>query len=563
MARKESSMSRTTRVELRLGGREAKPISLAVADPLLAVRTIDRQPVNRTSLSRHARRMLDAFRMQARFPSAGVEVLRVEEGDKALRDRARRLLKQESMLEFAGRVLTHANTQHAPARYQDPWLYTENLFVQFEPDVTERQAKRWLTAHHLTIKRPVAYLTNAWFVAAPAGTGLDVFDLSQDLFERSGVRCSHPEFIRRKQYRAMAKPQWHLGPTTLRGIRIGDAHAHVKSAWRFATGAGVTIAVIDDGVDVNHPEFAGADKRVKPWYVDTGSSDPRPTGDNHHGTACAGVACAQGIGASGVAPDARLMPIRLMADVGSMLEADAIAGAAKRGADVISISWGPPDGDWWEPNDPLHTTPAPLPDHTRLAIEYATTQGRAGRGSVICYAAGNGNESVDFDGYASHPSVIAVAACNDRSKRSVYSDYGKAVWCAFPSNDFEDAPTHPKPLTPGIWTTDRRGPAGYNRGGAHAAGDRDGDYANNFGGTSSAAPGVAGVVALMLEANPTLTPIDVKRLLRETADRIDRRGGQYDASKHSPYYGYGRVNSLTAVKAARASRARRRKTRPR
>ena len=137
-------------------------------------------------------------------------------------------------------------------------------------------------------------------------------------------------------------------------------------------------------------------------------------------------------GASGVAPHAKLMPIRLASGLGSQREADAFKWAADNGADVISCSWGPVDGDWWDNNDPQHTQVAHLPTSTRLAIDYVTTNGRGGKGCVVLFAAGNGNESVDNDGYASYPKVIAVAACNDRSRRSIYSDFGKAVWCAFP-----------------------------------------------------------------------------------------------------------------------------------
>ena len=77
---------------------------------------------------------------------------------------------------------------------------------------------------------------------------------------------------------------------------------------------------------------------------------------------------------------------------------------------------------------------------------------------MITWAAGNGNESVDNDGYASYERVIAVAACNDIGTRSAYSDIGKALWCAFPSSHGEES------LTPGIWTTDRSGAEGYNPG---------------------------------------------------------------------------------------------------
>ena len=85
-----------------------------------------------------------------------------------------------------------------------------------------------------------------------------------------------------------------------------------------------------------------------------------------------GVAAADGrFGASGVAPAARLMPIRMVSDLGSMQEADAFHWAAEHGADVISCSWGPRDGRWFDPQDPRHNAKVPLPDSTRLAIGFA------------------------------------------------------------------------------------------------------------------------------------------------------------------------------------------------
>ena len=122
-----------------------------------------------------------------------------------------------------------------------------------------------------------------------------------------------------------------------------------------------------------------------------GTNDPRPKvptttsyeGDSH-GTPCAGVACANGnFMAAGVAPDATLIPIRLMSDLGSQAEHDAIVWAVSHGADVISCSWGPPDGDWWDPNDLLHDQITPLPDSTRVALEFAVTQGRNGKGCLL------------------------------------------------------------------------------------------------------------------------------------------------------------------------------------
>ena len=359
-----------------------------------------------------------------------------------------------------------------------------------------------------------------------------------------GVKCCHPELVHPLRERRWFPSQWHLAESAVQG-KLVQAHAHIVEAWETSKGKGTVIAVIDDGVDVDHPEFKSAGKIISPRDVTLRVDDPRPkTSRDKHGTACAGVACADGNhGASGVAPEAKLMPIRYASGLGSQAEANAFVWAAEHGADVISCSWGPMDGAWHNPNDPLHDALSPLPDSTRIAIEYAIGKGRKGKGCVIVWAAGNGNESVDNDGYASYEKVIAVAASSDQNDRCKYSDFGNAVWCAFPSNQVGG-----NALTPGIWTTDRAGSAGYNRGDENQ-GDLQGDYTNSFGGTSSACPGVAGVAALILSCNPGLQWHEVKEIIKSSCDRIDEANGQYDENGHSPLYGYGRVNAAKAVAA--------------
>ena len=94
---------------------------------------------------------------------------------------------------------------------------------------------------------------------------------------------------------------------------------------------------------------------------------------------------------------------------------------------MISCSWGPEDGDWSDPNDPLHNQVVPLPDSTRLAIDFAVNHGRNGKGCVICFAAGNGNEPVDNDGYASYSRVMAI----DRYSPTRASSWiGSTLWSA-------------------------------------------------------------------------------------------------------------------------------------
>ncbi|WP_088890652.1 S8 family serine peptidase [Leptolyngbya ohadii] len=532
-------------VWVQYGGKNGRRYEFEISQDHVAVRTVNRAAMmSRRSfeiapLSQQAYQMLSQnFELNTRFRHAGVEVLKAKspQPDTSLRDAAREMLNAEPEIEFAGRVLVDVASQ-------TPILYSENFFLKFFNDQLPEACEALIAQYGLTVKRPLEYARNAYFVAAPEGTGLATFEIAERLLQEDIVEFCHPELVSDTRARRVFPDQWHLAKTTING-RVIDASANVEAAWELSRGTGAIIAVIDDGVDIDHEEFRSSGKIVAPRDVTRKTNDPRPGRGEDHGTACAGVACANGnFGASGVAPEAKLIPIRLASGLRSQAEADSFVWAAQNGADVISCSWGPPDGAWWDPNDPLHQQVVPLADSTRLAIDYAVTQGRNGKGCVVLFAAGNGNESVDNDGYASYRNVIAVAASNDRGVRSVYSDFGKAIWCTFPSNDGEPS------LTSGIWTTDRSGTAGYNPGNA-TQGDRQGNYTNAFGGTSSSTPGVAGVVALILARNPDLRWDQVREILRQSCDRIDPEGGKYDANGRSPFYGYGRVNARKAVELA-------------
>jgi subtilisin family serine protease len=531
-------------VTVRYGGKNGGQYELAISDEHIVVRTeshsalTEERPFEVAPVSTEVRSILNQFELETRFRAAGVEILRAKDPNEssALRDRARAILNEEPEIQFAGRVLVDPQSMK-------PVVYTENLFVKFDDKAESSVCQEVLGRYGLTIKRELGYSRNAYFVKAPDNTGLAIFDIAERLLNEESVELCHPELVREARQRQAFPQQWHLKQTTINGKTI-DAHANVEAAWQLSEGTGTIIAIIDDGVDIDHEEFRSSGKIVAPRDVTRQTNDPRPANRDNHGTACAGVACANGnFGASGVAPGAKLIPIRLASGLGSQAEADAFVWAAQNGADVISCSWGPPDGEWWNPSDPVHNQKVPLPDSTRLAIDFAINKGRNGKGCVICFAAGNGNESVDNDGYASYQKVMAIAASNDFGKRSAYSDFGQAVWCAFPSSNGEPS------QTPGIWTTDRSGKLGYNRGNT-SQGDAAGNYTNSFGGTSSACPGAAGVAALILGRNQNLRWDQVRDIIKQSCDQIDQAGGNYDANGHSPFYGYGRINARKAVELA-------------
>ncbi|WP_437990704.1 S8 family peptidase [Sorangium sp. So ce145] len=536
--------------EYRYGGQQAKARKLEPASEYVAVRIPHTELESLEALEGTLEQLPEAKRVIL-FEGEGLLVVKPSDqaAGGALREKVLESLDDTTRVLAEDRVLKDTTGE--------PVVYTDKVYVRFAPDAAESEVDAILAGQPIAERAPAGLHGNSFILTVGPDVGAGVFRIANELLDDPRVEAAHPELLRESKRREATANQWHLRKITVGGVGI-DQHCNAMEAWVMTRGKGITIALIDDGVDTDHPEFAVEGKVVHPFDATLQLDDARPKRrSDMHGTACAGVACAAGIDrASGVAPDANLMPIRLASGLGSMAELKAFRWAVDHHADVISCSWGPTDGEWWNAADPLHDEEYPIPDSFREAMEYALTKGRGGKGCVVVWAAGNGNESVDNDGYASHPQVVAVAACNDRGKRSVYSDYGAAVWCAFPSGDFEHPEVdHPAPLTPGIWTTDRRGAQGYNKGhlraGDNALGDADGNYTATFGGTSSACPGIAGMAALMLSVNPRLRGADVRELIKLACVRIDAGGGAYDATGHSKFYGFGRPDAAVAVQLAR------------
>jgi subtilisin family serine protease len=285
-----------------------------------------------------------------------------------------------------------------------------------------------------------------------------------------------------------------------------------------------TIAVVDDAIDTRHTEFAG--RVVGQWDVESGASSSLPHGWQPHGTKVAGLALGGGPRVTGIAPDARLLAVRvsaLAAGVGHADEAEGIRWAAEHGADVICCAWGPTSGA--------------LPDHTRHAIDWAIERGRDGKGCVVIFSSGNDGSDIALNGYASHPGVIAVGACTRRGGRPSYSGWGEALWCVVPSND-------PRDPVGALETYETTTPIG-----SFLLGDTF--YTNDFGFTSAACAIAAGVCARILAVNPRLTWSEVRDVVAKACRRIDEAGGSYDARGHSPYYGYGCLDPVRAVEIAR------------
>ena len=430
---------------------------------------------------------------------------------------------------------------------------TEQILVIFKPNATSATRRKLLDGLDLAVVGKSEFDLRRHILATTSVRRASrTLDLANQLAEADDVvEFAAPNFLAEIRKRTVNDPQfgqqWHLNNTGQRG---GTALQDVRAlgAWNLVGGGAraIVIAIIDDGIDLDHPDLkaniwtnptrGAKDRHGRDFFDDSSPYDPRPkvfntpfndTDTNDiHGTPCAGVAAAvgnNGRGVAGIAWNCQLMAVKILAGPG-LAPNDRIADAiryASQHADVLSCSWAV----------------ARHPD-IESALDYAVTRGRGGKGSVTCAASGNDNASrISFP--SSDDAVVGVGACNDRGRRSRYSNYGAGLTLVAPSGDDN---------RPGITTTDvnLRG-KGYS----------SGAYCDDFSGTSSATPLAAGVAALILSANRSLGWKDVREIMTSTAEKIDATYGGYSQG-YSSKYGFGRVNAEAAVDRALKRKARRR-----
>ncbi len=455
----------------------------------------------------------------------------------AARDQAMEALRNNSP-----DVAWCGHTYHMPGDPQGLMIPQDGIYVELVPDADSNAVNALLDEHGLELAPDAGGKPNAYVMRLTEASTQNPLKIAAALRESKMVKLAEPDlatfgqlFLHRPTDTLFAQ-QWHLENL---GGDIGltaGADVSAPAAWDISRGIrSITVAVIDDGFDLDHPDFGSAGKIRSPRDFGQSDLDPRPvsTTDNH-GTACAGVAVADenGNGVVGLAPECGLMPIRWSSSISDDDIRDQFDHARQNGADVISCSWGV-DANFFT-----------LSTSMIESVRRAATQGRGGKGCVIVFAAGNSNHDIDNpaggtrDGFAIHPDVIAVAASNSRDQRSHYSNFGDRIWVCAPSSGAGGQ---------GIITTDRHGDSGY----------QSGDYTTvkRFGGTSSATPLVAGLCGLILSVNPDLTAVDVREILRTTSDKIDTQNGNYDQDGHSRLYGFGRVNARRAVEEANRRRS--------
>lgn len=322
---------------------------------------------------------------------------------------------------------------------------------------------------------------------------------------------------------------WHLNNTVWPGNDV-----NVLPVWESGVnGSGVTVCVLDDGVEFDHPDLAGSLRPDLSFDFNSRDRLPEPQSpDDVHGTRCAGqIAGRTGgkCGGSGVAPGASVSAIRLLGGrIDSSLEASALTFRNDRN-DIYSCSWGPADDG----------KSVEGPDATVLsALVSGVLNGRGGRGSIFVFAAGNGHLGTDncnYDGYANGAFALTIGAIGADNSVPYYMEECAAMLAVT-----------------------------YSSGGSHR-GDKslpkistlaiDSSCTANHGGTSAAAPLASGLMALALSVRPELTWRDMQNLLVTTALPIDTNHSTWILNgagrPFSTLFGFGKMDAERLVNAAR------------
>jgi len=355
----------------------------------------------------------------------------------------------------------------------------------------------------IVIPRAVSSLSNIYKFTVPESS--DILSIIDEYKNDPNVEYAEPNYIcllDNTPNDPLFNKQWHLHNTGQTG-GVDDADIDAPEAWDIETGSkDIVIAIIDSGIDYNHPDLSEniwenvdevADNGIDDddnGYIDDAHgwdfirNNNKPFDEFGHGTHCAGIAGAIGnnnIGISGVCWNCSLMPVKVFGKYGSATLGGILKGlyyAAENGADIFSMSWSM-GGD------------TELID---LALEYAYS-----KGIVLVASAGNSNSKFPYMP-AAFDYVISVGAIDKNNAKADFSNYGSWVDVSAPGVDvFSTMPTYPVSLND----------YGYTM-----------DY-SNMSGTSMSCPVIAGVVGIILSKNGNLEFDKLKTLIQSAVSSVD------------------------------------------
>ena len=333
-------------------GADGRPIRLWRVPGEVAVRAHDDRPPARSAVRR------------AQFRGrGGVDIVATTAGAEAI--------ARVPSVRFAYPVLVEP-------RSQTRLLPTDELLIRLAADVVLTDISQDLAAAGLAVVGPLSRETYRLRLTHPKTS--DPLAVARQLAAHPRLRWAAPNFVR--ELRSAREPNDPLFPwqqslrNTGQNGAVAGADIQAVPAWDITTGTNaIIIAILDEGVDTNHPDLALAPGG---WDFADDDDDPTPGPGHAHGTACAGIATARhnDIAVAGVAGGCRVLPIKITDDTGGFSTDDIIGTAidyAAARADVLSCSWG-------------GGAPSPFIDD---AIHDAALNGRGGKGCPVFFAAGN------------------------------------------------------------------------------------------------------------------------------------------------------------------------------
>ena len=507
------------------------------------------------------------------------------------------------------RARTIAPTHHAYARAdtQEAFLITDRVFITFGEGTTEDDVDALAGKYGLLLLD--RYSDRDYLFRLTDQTGMNPVKLVVKLTEDEPLvtRADHDLNVQARKYEVEVPDdpqyllQWHLHQRLDNPEVDPRSSSRCEEAWQLLDSFGdseVVVGITDDGCKLDHPDFDGEDKFAGWGYlrgtrlINDRDVDAEPAAmykpGANHGTSCAGVTAGEvdGVLTVGAAPGCRLFPVQWESQGPSLFISDSkfltVLNYLADKVDIISNSWGvTPISEW-------------VPLVTDKITELAEVGGRRGSGILFLFAAGNENCPINYESdvdipytpgwnpsftawvgvqtartfrnnLVGIPGVMHVAALASNAQRSHYSNYGPGMMLTAPTSNSH---SYFRTQVPGLGITTTTGD--------------DSEFTQRFGGTSSATPLVAGVAALVISANPSLSGYQVADLLRETAakdlnftgyertppatydpdtswdvspvppfDQGEFQDGDDDElGSWSPWFGYGKADALMAVSAA-------------
>lgn len=439
-------------------------------------------------------------------------------------------------------------------------IYVGDVIVAaFYPNVIRSQVDSLAALFHIVVDHQYEGLVNTYVLRNTDSSGMYITDLANRLYELPETEWSHPLFTSMIVKHAYQIAD-HYAQFQLHSKKV-IGQFNETSVWDFASlRRPVVVAVVDDGVEPHEDLLAD---RVLPgidFYAHASrpreDNDPSPGPLQAHGMGCAGIIAAGHTDPGGydtlydhsyifgIAPQTLIRPVKIFGDDGnspSIFIDDTVLSRAvryaRKNAEVLSCSWG-------------YANPYQEKDLLTQELRNAADSGRNGKGCILVFSSGNAAPRGYTVGFpANLPYCLSVGATDINDYRWDYSQAGPGLGVVAPSGDLN--------LFGDVWTLDQMDAQGYNPLVTEPLGPKspiewhcpevgfnDENLDCRFGGTSAAAPIVAGVASLILSRDSTLTSEQVYEIIRSSAVTEFSYGTIIPPDL---YLGWGRVDAFRAI----------------